>query len=80
MGKHSIGSPVSSNPRSVSGLETRAVQQKSNEAATDRDSARKEMIASMVREWVVPALVRKFRSERTPKEPVGAGDVLDAFR
>lgn len=79
MGKQTVGSPTAANRDMRGRPETRAVTPGSNDLGDDQDTARKEMIASVVREWIVPALVRKFLAERVCKAPVASGDEFDAL-
>ena len=40
----------------------------SRESQEERDATRKEAIASAIREWIIPTLVRRFLAERTRAE------------
>jgi hypothetical protein len=61
--------PAATSRESRSGSEDRSAMDGSNDSGCFRDCACRELIGGVVREWVVPVLVRKFLSERTPTPP-----------
>ena len=74
MGKQLAGSPTTAYRELRAQAASRAVMEASNGEGGGRDTARREMIASTIREWVVPVLVRKFLNERASRPPVANGN------
>ena len=72
MKKHSAGSRKAISEDLRAQQRAHVVMRERDKLGGERQIVRKETIAEAIREWVIPAFVRRFLTEKTSKRPSGS--------